>query len=338
MDNEKIFVLVPVYKAETYLERCISSIINQTYTNWELVLVDDGSPDNSGAICDRYAAEYDNVTVIHQENRGVAVARNTGVAYALENGDGHRDWLNFIDSDDYVHPRYLEYLHQAVAETGLEIRCCRFSRTSGQDHDLAADIAFEYTCVSPEDYWNRFSSNSVMPVAKLYRLRLFDAVRYPAGKIHEDTFTTHKLMFQLDRIASSETRLYYYYKNPESITSSVWTPDRMVVLDALEEQLAFFRKNGYSRAYRPIVQFLLWSANKQVMMIRGLSPKYDEFLETMKTRRNQAFRLYSDEVGFCKAVAYLFRIRFIEPAKRILKTESIFSFLIRRIRKILHLR
>ena len=108
----QISVIVPIYKVEQYLERCVDSILNQTFTDFELVLVDDGSPDNCGAICDEYAKKNERIVVIHKENGGLSDARNAGIEWALNNSGS--EWITFIDSDDWVHIDYLEYLYNSA--------------------------------------------------------------------------------------------------------------------------------------------------------------------------------------------------------------------------------
>jgi len=338
MDNDKIYIIVPVYKVEPYLERCVDSILKQTYTNWELVLVDDGSPDNCPAICDRYAAEHGNITVIHQDNGGVSAARNTGIEYALKHGDLENNWINFIDSDDFVHPCYLEYLYRAAKEAGTDVSSCKNIRTESSTTVLSATLKFEYKCIAPEEYLSTHRIHATVAWGKLYKLFLFNEIRYPRGKIFEDEFTTYKLIFQYTVIAVIDPVLYYWYLNPNSITSSVWNPNRMDVFDALDEQIVFFNENGYRSAYRASVDFLYWSGIKQHMLIRGLSPKYNAYLPKVKQWQKYAFSLFTKEFGYKKAFSYWFEIRFLHPMKSVLKNESIFSFLKRRIHKKLHIR
>ena len=113
----KISIVVPVYKVEKYLYRCVKSILEQTFFDFDLVLVDDGSPDSCGELCDEYAATDKRIQVIHQKNGGLSAARNSGIELCLKNSDS--EWITFIDSDDWVHPRYLELLYEAAIETGL---------------------------------------------------------------------------------------------------------------------------------------------------------------------------------------------------------------------------
>lgn len=227
-------MVVPIYKVEAYLECCIDSIPNQTYLNFGLVLVDDGSLDNCPAICDRYAAVYENITAIHQENGGVSAARNAGIDYAFQNGNSEQDWINFIDSDDFGHPLYLEYLYKAVKESGAEICRCGNVVSSKAAFDSAPIASFKYESLAPEVYWVRKFTDATVAWGKLYRVCLFEKIRYPLGKLYEDNFTTYKLLFQHNYIAVVWTTLYCWYTSPESITRSIWSPRNMVILDTLE--------------------------------------------------------------------------------------------------------
>ena len=336
MKNEKIFVLVPVYKVEPYLERCIDSILNQTLTNWELVLVDDGSPDNCPAICDRYAAEHENITVIHQENGGLSAARNAGINHAMANGNPETDWINFIDSDDFVHPKYLEYLYRAAKEAGTNISCCAYRKTSSSEIP-GGDISFEYTALSPEEFWCKDRTNALIAPAKLFRLSCLGDVCFPVGKLHEDEFTTYRILFQCNSVAIVNRPMYNYFFNAASITHAEWSPKRLDGLDALEAQAAYFREHNYALAFRRSVRDLLQHSIKHIMHIRHLSPKYDQLLKDVRCRCRRAFRLYAQEVGLKKAAAYWYEVRIKTPAKRVLDKESIFSFLKRRIKKKLRL-
>lgn len=336
MNHDKIYVIVPVYRVEAYLDRCITSILNQTYTNWELVLVDDGSPDNCPAICDRYAAEYDNITVIHQENGGLSAARNTGIDYAQRTSDPAKNWITFIDSDDFVHPKYLEYLYRAAAEIGADIASCAYVKTDSSNIPTLAEIDARQ-CVTPEEFWRMDRTNALIACAKLYRLSRLTGIQFPVGKLHEDEFTTYRILFRCGSVAILRAPLYCYYFNSASITHAEWTPRRLDGLEALEAQVDFFRENGYRVACTVSAQHLLQHSIKHVMYIRHLSPKYDQLIQEVAARRNRAFRLYAKEVGLKKAFDYWYQVRIKTPMKRVLGNESVFSFLKRRIKKKLHL-
>ena len=135
----QISVIVPVYKVEPYLRRCVDSILAQTFTDFELILVDDGSPDNCGAICEEYEKKDSRVHVIHQENEGLSAARNAGIEWVFANSNS--EWLNFVDSDDWVHPQMLERLYHAVLEHNVKVSICGYEETDGEIHWTNADTA-----------------------------------------------------------------------------------------------------------------------------------------------------------------------------------------------------
>lgn len=330
--EDKIFVVVPVYKVEAYLERCVDSILNQTYQNFELVLVDDGSPDNCPAICDRYAAEYENITVIHQENGGLSAARNAGIDFAFQNGNSEQDWLTFIDSDDFVHPKYLEYLYRAAKEAGTEISSCSYMRTDTSEiSNPVTDLT--YTILSPEEFWQKDRTNALIAPAKLFKLSLLRNIRFPTGKLHEDEFTTYQILFQRDTMACLAIPLYYYYFNAASITHSQWHPRRLDGLDALEAQVRYFQQHNFPLACKVSAAHLLQHSIKHVMYIKNLSPKYNYLLRDVRARRRRAFRLYAREAGIKKAISYWYEVQIKTPAKRVLGSESVFSFIKRKIKK-----
>ena len=177
-----ITVIVPVYKVEPYLHRCIDSILNQTFTDFELILVDDGSPDGCGVICDEYIDPR--ITVIHQLNGGLSAARNSGIDWAFACSDS--EWLAFVDSDDWVHPQMYEQLYRAACDSNVSLSICDFQRTKQVDE--FPRLSF----VSPMVYngLDFFTSNRnvIATVAwnKLYKKSIFDGYRYPVGKLHED--------------------------------------------------------------------------------------------------------------------------------------------------------
>ena len=196
-----ISIIVPVYKVEPYLKRCVDSILAQTFTDFELILVDDGSPDNCGAICDEYASLHGNVRIIHQQNQGVSVARNAGINFAFENSNSK--WITFIDSDDWVHPQYLELLLKAVIENNVAISVCGFIKTFGEEPDMKND-GIEINVISPEKLYVENNVNATVPWGKLYTKECFKEIRYPVGKIHEDEFVTYKILFNELKIAVVE--------------------------------------------------------------------------------------------------------------------------------------
>ncbi len=232
-----ISVIVPVYNVENYLSRCVESILSQTFTNFELILVDDGSPDNCGSICDAYAAEDDRIVVIHQENNGLSAARNAGIDWVFANSDSQ--WITFIDSDDWVHPQYLSSLLESVTTHNVDVGICHFYRTNGEIPQINQQD-FISKLHDTETFYIKNNTVATIACGKLYKKSCFISLRYPIGKIHEDEFITYRILFKSEQIAVIAAPLYMYYQNPSSITYSEWTPKRLDVLTALEERINFF--------------------------------------------------------------------------------------------------
>ena len=256
-----ISVIVPVYKVEKYIHRCVDSILAQTYTDFELILVDDGSPDSCGAICDEYAQKDSRVVVIHQENGGLSAARNAGIDWAFANSDSK--WLTFIDSDDWIHAVYLEQLLNAAVSHGAPISICGYEETDGdmpqiQQNDLKAVLR------ETEVFYREHHVNAIVAWGKLYKKTCFENIRYPVGKIHEDEFVTYKILFEHEKIVVVSAPIYAYYRNLEGITKREWSQKRLDVLEAWEEQMVYFAKKGYpffvKRSLRYYVDALLYGA------------------------------------------------------------------------------
>ena len=233
----QITVIVPVYKVEPFIRRCVDSVLSQTFSDFELILVDDGSPDCCGAICDEYAEKDSRIHVIHQENGGLSAARNTGIDWAFANSDS--EWLAFIDSDDWVHPRYLELLYQTANKYGVRICQCLHIETSGKSPVPEINKKSQLI-LSNEQYTQWYSAYAW---EKLYATTCFEKIRYPAGKIYEDVAIWYKLLFAETKIGLVQEVLYYYFINPNGIVRCDWKPARLDQVMAWEEQLAYITKN-----------------------------------------------------------------------------------------------
>ena len=289
MTTPLISVIVPVYRVEKYLERCVKSILSQTYKNLEVILVDDGSPDQCPAICDACAEKDARVKVIHQENKGLSGARNAGIDAASG------EYLAFVDSDDYVSPHFIEELYQLLQDTGCAIGQCRFSYVKGDGLVEESDSAF---CIyrgeslmeqlyGPEEKATCF----VVAWNKLYWAELFKetGIRYPEGRIHEDEATTYRLFHEAKKLAFLDRALYgYYTENGGSITS-VFSAKRLQWLTAHEERIAFFKKNGYEKllpaAYRKLCDACItfyFRCTEQVKDAEELKKELRKRLETYR--------------------------------------------------------
>ncbi len=242
-----ISVIVPVYKVEKYLKRCVDSILAQTYQDFELILVDDGSPDRCGEMCEDYAIQDNRITVLHRENGGLSAARNTGIDWSFTNSNS--EYLTFIDSDDWIHPQYLELLFRAADEKRVPVSICGFDRPDEMDQKVMIPVVdFSVEEMDAETLLVDHVWNFNYAWGKLYQKQYFQHVRYPEGKNFEDTFTTYKVLFAGKKVVLIDKPLYFYFKNEAGITRSPWTPKELVVFEAMKNQLSFYRKNGYTRA------------------------------------------------------------------------------------------
>lgn len=176
-----ISVIVPVYKVEPYLNRCVDSILRQTYQDFELILVDDGSPDRCGEICDEYARQDSRIHVIHKENGGLSDARNAGIDWVEANSDSR--WLIFADSDDWVHPELLARLLDAATAFDLKISVCGYQETEGADPAVLPEDMRPHRWTPKQFYMEHFV-NATVAWGKLYSRSCFRDIRYPVGKIH----------------------------------------------------------------------------------------------------------------------------------------------------------
>lgn len=293
----KIAVIVPVYNVEAYLGRCVESVLAQTHQDFDLILVDDGSLDRGGAICDEFALRDSRVHVLHQKNGGLSAARNAGLDWSMANSNC--EWITFIDSDDWVHGRFLEMMLCGVQKDNADISVCEFLRVNEYVPDSADSLGEEdFSTMSPEEFWvwsmrsspgGAFTSN--VACAKLYRRTLFNHMRYPSEiRAHEDVHTTYKVVFAAKRIAVTPLRLYYYFSNPASITGGVWKPSRISAIRGGREQLEFFRRNGHALAFREGVvlhfQRLSWGLRE------ARKPGFESALAELKQMAIQDYEEY----------------------------------------------
>ena len=286
-----ISVIVPVYKVEQYLHRCVESILNQTFTDFELILVDDGSPDNCGAICDEYAGKDNRVTVIHQKNGGLSAARNAGIDWSFANSDSQ--WLTFIDSDDWVHPQYLEILYNVVRDNNAKVSCCAFESVK-EDKPFENITVPNIEMVDTKKFYLENNVNFTVAWGKLYYKSCFVNIRYPVGKIHEDQFTTYKVLFETENVRFVKEKLYYYYLSPNSIMRSKFSIKRYDDIEALDEQICFFNKKKWNE-------------------LEMLAEKQKLYFLNLYSIKSRAFKIYSQvpkkyRVNKYKALKYLYNL------------------------------
>lgn len=214
----KLSIIVPVYKVRRYLQKCIESILQQTYTDYELILVDDGSPDGCGAICDRYAQECDKVKVIHKKNGGLSSARNAGIAAAKG------EYITFVDGDDTIASgTYYYNMHILLSNPDIDI--LEFPVIKDYESPKSEVISFKPEKVSGNpnvftDWIKRKGYNHSFSWNKIYRTEMFLFVRFPEGEVFEDIYTTPVLYEGAYNVYYSDCGFYYYYRHENSITTN----------------------------------------------------------------------------------------------------------------------
>ena len=238
---KKVSIIVPVYKVEKYLAKCVDSIIAQTYENIEIILVDDGSPDNSGVICDQYKDKDERIKVIHQKNMGLSGARNTGI----DNSTG--DYLMFIDSDDYIDPEMVSYLANKLETENADIAVCDYYDVVGDEIRTNSYPKSEFVISDNSKYLNLFNEYTIVTVIacnKLYKKSVFAELRYPVGKTHEDEYLIAEVLSKADMICYSLKPLYYYIRQREDSIMNSYSEKKFDFIYAFDHRAEFFEKAG----------------------------------------------------------------------------------------------
>lgn len=243
--NDLISIIVPVYNVKNYLKTCLNSLIKQTYDNIEIIIVDDGSTDESGLICDQYAADKKNIRVIHKSNGGLSDARNEG----LRNANG--DYVVFVDSDDYVDNTFIEILKKGFIDNTIDISCCAYLRFNDGTTPIKKEKNNKNFILSNTEcikycYTKEGRNIDIVAWNKMYKKSLFfkNEITYPKGKYFEDLYTTYKLFFYSNNININTSQLYFYRQRTGSIMSTAMTKinyDNM--LEGLKDSLYFYKEN-----------------------------------------------------------------------------------------------
>ena len=270
-----ISVIVPVYKVEKYIHRCVNSILAQSFPDFEIILVDDGSPDNCGAICDEYALQDSRIHVIHQENSGLSAARNAGLDWLHSNSDS--EWVTFLDSDDWLHTQFLEILYESAHQCNCFVSAGNPYITSG--HPLPALTTKDIRCMLANDYYcsDNYGGYQATAWGKLYHRSLFLNLRFPVSKLHEDEFTTYQAIYAAERIAVTDAALYAYYQNQTGIMRSTWNPRRLDALEALMEQIRYAQSRQNNRLLSRAADGYVWNMTNQILQIREACSSHPEY-------------------------------------------------------------
>ncbi|MBQ4425760.1 MAG: glycosyltransferase [Lachnospiraceae bacterium] len=278
--NGKISIIVPVYKVEEYLDACVQSLLNQTWPDLEIILVDDGSPDTSGSLCEKYAVIDSRVRVLHQENGGLSAARNSGLALA------EGDYIAFIDSDDWIDPDMMESMLEALEKEQADIALCGWhneiekstvQRDEKEDPPALPDqLPPEGTFTAREALAKLSEPGGVAFVIacnRLARRKIYEDFRFPEGKLHEDEFTAHILLSRAEKIVALARPFYHYRRHGGTITGSAGSIRRLDGAQALAERFGFFEEQGMAELLQPAFQGFM---SCYITAIRDLRPKNDE--------------------------------------------------------------
>lgn len=280
-----ISIIVPIYKVEDYLRRCVDSLLAQTCRDFELILVDDGSPDSCGIICDAYVAQDARIKVIHKENGGLSDARNAGMAIAKG------EYIAFVDSDDWVSPDYLERLLNGMLQSGADICECNVLPTEGEVANGSVSTTHPQSFSTQDAMLQLIHDGTFRQHVwnKLYRREVIGDILFPKGKTNEDEFWTYQVFGNASRMAKIDDVLYYYFHRPGSIMQSGYSLKR---LDALEAKCL---RQGYIQQRFPelasvakvnLIASAIYSGQMTLLHLKGRD------LQTAKSTIGQIIRAY----------------------------------------------
>lgn len=261
-----ISIIIPVYNVERFLDKCIDSVISQSYQELEIILVDDGSTDASGQLCDKWAQSDSRIIVVHQFNQGLSMARNKGIEIATG------DYITFIDSDDYILPEFCSYLLDLIIKNDADISVCQLINVDESNHKLHSHKKIDdYLIAGREACMDIFLTNNDIDTSawrKLYRSQLFKStgIRFPAGRYHEDVFTTYKVVSNCSRIIIGSKKLYAYRKRIGSIVNSTFSIKHLDSVYGKLERLEYIRKE-FPKLQNKAIFGVIYSANDCLMKL-----------------------------------------------------------------------
>lgn len=297
-----VSVIVPIYKVEKYLRTCIDSIINQTFSDLEIILVDDGSPDGCGAVCDEYARRDKRIRVIHKDNGGLSDARNAGLDVCKG------EYIAFVDSDDQIHPRMIEKLYQYCREYQAELAVCEFQPflegTSPEVEEIQENTG-SLTCFENTAIMEQLKYRNLITVVawnKLYKASLLERLRYKKGYLHEDEFLIHKILHECNRTVYTDEKLYFYLKRKSSITGEISTKYIQDELEAYQDRVNFLKENQYflmqietqKQILHKIVYY--WKNLNETEEGKGVYQKWKPVLEQYLSEKNVRETLTAEEL------------------------------------------
>lgn len=275
-----ISVIVPVYNVEAYLDKCISSIVNQTYRNLEIILVDDGSPDNCPAMCDAWKEKDSRIVVLHKENGGLSDARNVGM------GAAHGEFISFIDGDDWIEPRFFEILQHELEAQNADVAAVQY-RLCWEGDACERQSAYEHVTVYDRQTAMRLLiQNQIKQVVwnKLYRSAQIRDIPFEKGKVHEDEFWTYQVIGRIERFAAIDYIGYDYFQRAGSIMGAGYSPKRLDAVEAKTRRQAYLTEHMPELApegARDLLFTCLYHGQQVCKALRGAEKK--QAMQVLKT-------------------------------------------------------
>lgn len=300
----KISVIIPVYKVEKYLRKCVDSVINQTYKDLEIWLVDDGSPDNCPAICDEYAANDSRIKVIHKENGGLSDARNA----ALDVMTG--EYVTFVDSDDYIAEDAIQTLYDALKNNDADMSVGNMDSV-----DESGNISSFYYPANTQTFLNGTEILQLLnqPCApnRLYKSEIFRDIRYPVGKLYEDVFTWHKILSKVNRIALTGKVSYYYLVRSGSIMHSEYDIRFTDIIFAIKERYEWLDSIGQQKLANDARMFIYTRTAVAFAHLDSAIPEHKRKLEEIKAIYDDCYEiLIKEKVGLRQKIRLWLLYRF----------------------------
>jgi len=265
--SPKISIIVPVYKVEKYIHKCVDSILNQTFKEFELILVDDGSPDNCGNICDEYVNKDERVKVIHKENGGLSSARNAGIDIAKG------EYIGFVDSDDYIEPDMYEILYKVSKENKCDIVSC--SSIIHYPNRKVINGGHGIIIHNKEDAMKTMLEGKLYDEVvwvKLFKKSVIGDIRFPIGRIYEDTAFTYKVIDRARKVGAIGEAKYNYIKHENSIMSNAIKDIKIDAIIAYEEMYKFMEEK-----YPELCDLVTLKLANNSMTVMNLMIKQDAF-------------------------------------------------------------
>ena len=328
--EEKVSIIVPVYGVEKYLDRCVRSLVNQTYNNTEIILVDDGSPDRCPEMCDNYAKHYSNIKVIHKPNGGLSSARNEG----MKSSTG--SYITFVDSDDWVTIDFVEYLYRMMKANGADVADIKCIQTSGQQNKLSNDIEkTEVYCnaeILKRYLFRGISERRGAPYSvwrKMYRREIIINQPFEEGIVNEDICYNYIALSKCKRYVESNQIKYYYFQNPKSITGGALKKKDLDLLKVTDNLVELAKKNGDENQIE-LAQIKRARSDFSLLMkaaLNGVVDVTDAEIKKMQRnlRKNMTILLKSPMpisrkgMSMCFSISYVGTAKIIHCAKRLLK-------------------